>query len=297
MAHNEFDALVDQLCRSPDTPWGNILEDQEPPLVVGDRVFDSYVKGAVAMARDGRVDAAHLQQALESLSSRCGSSLDCKDFLTDLVRIVARESGAMDVQAAAEVRHLSILTEECRIHNDRHEYRKTRNCAKRAFTVLDEAVRPIPAQVRVELLVQRGRGKVMAASELRESTIPEEVRRAFGVESDLARSIPGLEYAAGVEDFAAAARLANEASLDGHFLQLRPYIGRLISELRASAAVPGRAPGEAIRLVEVALEAAAAAGEAAAERDIAGQLAQLYSSTRQPEKAEDLIRKYLDGGQ
>lgn len=137
--------LLTQLRDDPNIPYttGRSLFTDDPIYIEDDPTFDTYVVAAVEAFKAGEFTTAEVAEAIDSVNTFCGSNGDAKDYLTDLLRYVARESGDEGLHVAAVRAHLRILVmagysflQSIQEREDT-DYRWCRRAARRARRVVE----------------------------------------------------------------------------------------------------------------------------------------------------------------
>ena len=237
---------------------------------IDEGIFAGYCADAIEIVREGDLPLSEFEQ-IRTLCARLGG--DDSDYVSDLLRIVAREFGDPDVLKDATEAHLTILANgSFSLIGDgnvnRQQVERALRVARRGIEVVEKGGTPVDPEVHAQLRIALG--------------------QAYSH-----RTIQQVR--AGMEQYDRALALKQSAGNDGDAERLRSLLGRMIDHLLKGAYVPvvGGGLGRVYDDLTVAHGVAQRLGNERLDIESGIALGSIQREVRRPQEAENVMRRLL----
>ena len=274
----EFTKIIDHLITNPRSYCDGVDPSRDLYVYTDDRFFDSHIVRAVELIKTGKINLDDIKFLIAREFSICKAipSMDARDYVSDFLRIISKETDDLELQKTAIEEHLIILLSGSHYarsfskRNDDDMMRNARKYASRGLKIIETTTEhQIDPDIHAELLLAMGN-----------------TFSRMDTPSD-----PQLGDA--IEYFLKALDLKQKAQNYADVEQLRELIHKMISFLLGLNMPMLIGQGATLRNLETALKAAHKLSDDELIHVATVSLCEQYSNVGQPKLAEDLARKHL----
>jgi tetratricopeptide (TPR) repeat protein len=270
--------LLLKLAIHPDIPFENIFDPRQHrglESLGDDPVFDTYYRAGIRIVKGGKLSSEAYESVLHDALLIGG---DAGEYLLDVLRRISFEySDNVDLQKLATEEHLKILARASfnlrgqSQSNDDTAMRRARRTARRGLDIIESNTQfSVDPDIHADMLLAMGQIYSRVES-------PTEIRLA----ETLTYYLPALD-------------LKEKADNRNDVQSLKDLLGQIIEFLIPMAHLSGAVGlGTTLRGLELAYEAAQRLDDPALTCGMAVTLSNIYSSVRQPQLAEELLRDLL----
>jgi len=273
--------LLLKLAIHPNLPLGRSFDPGQAPdaeSLVLDPAFQSYCRAAEEIVRSGKVSPAAYEGVLNDALAIGG---DAGEYLLDLLRRVSFEyPGCEALQKSASEEHLTLLINaslslrrQSRTNND-GAMRRARRTARRGLDIIKSTTQfAVDPDIHAEMLTAMGQTYARVESP-----------------GDL-HLVETLRY------YLRALDLKKEAGNAGDVQRLKELLRKIIEFLMPMAQLSGAVGlGTTLRGLELGYKAAQRLDDPVLTCHMAVTLSNVYSTVRQSQQAETLLKKHLAAG-